>query len=477
MIDELKAYPAYRESDHEWLGPVPEQWDILRAKYLFREVDERSTTGKEELLSVSHLTGVTPRSQKIITMFLAKSNIGHKVCRPDDLVINTMWAWMGALGVTRHTGIVSPAYGVYRPVTNARIHPRYADLLLRNPVYSAEYWRRSTGVNSSRLRLYPEQFLRITLVVPPFDEQLAIVRFLGSVNGRLERAIRAKRKVIALLNEQKQAIIHRAVTRGLDPSVPLKPSGIPWLGAVPENYQRTKLGRVCISVRDGTHNPPPALPGVHRLLSVRNVINGNFVVRPDDRTMTASAFAELQRSYTVESGDVVIAIVGATTGKSAVVGELDNVTVQRSLAILRPKKTLITSAFLNLLVSSEVIQGQIRQVMDKYAAQPGIYLGELAGLQVVYPTIEEQKGIVLHVAHATTPINDATSRLEREIELLREYRTRLIADVVTGKLDVRGIELPESTDDLWGLPIDVVDTDGSEDALETDELTPSEIEA
>ena len=227
MIAGLGPYAAYANSGQDWLGSVPAHWSALRAKCLFREVDERSKTGKEELLSVSHLTGVTPRRLKTVTMFLAESNVGHKVCQPEDLVINTLWAWMGALGVTRHTGIVSPAYGVYRPIAGSGILPAYANHLLRAPMYAAEYQRRSTGVNSSRLRLYPEQFLRIPVLVPPMVEQAVIVRFLDWVNGRLERAIRAKRKVIALLNEQKQAIIHRAVTRGLHPSVSLKPSGSP----------------------------------------------------------------------------------------------------------------------------------------------------------------------------------------------------------------------------------------------------------
>jgi len=104
-------------------------------------------------------------------MFLAKSNVGHKICRPHDVVINTMWAWMGALGVARHFGIVSPAYGVYRPLTTTELLPTYADYLLRTPIYAAEYQRCSTGVNSSRLRLYPEQFLRMAIVIPPPTEQ------------------------------------------------------------------------------------------------------------------------------------------------------------------------------------------------------------------------------------------------------------------------------------------------------------------
>jgi type I restriction enzyme S subunit len=115
-----------------WLGDIPQHWEVLRAKYLFREVDERSGDGTEELLSVSHITGVTPRSQKNITMFKAASYAGHKLCRPGDLVINTMWAWMGALGVSTYTGIISPAYAVYRPRRPEGLVGIYMDGLLRS---------------------------------------------------------------------------------------------------------------------------------------------------------------------------------------------------------------------------------------------------------------------------------------------------------------------------------------------------------
>ena len=129
----------------EWLGDVPEHWEVRPAKYFFREVDDRSETGSEELLSVSHVTGVTPRSQKNITMFMASSYVGHKLCEPGDLVINTMWAWMGALGVAWQSGIVSPSYGVYRPLQSTALLGEYADLLLKTRPYVNEYVCRSTG--------------------------------------------------------------------------------------------------------------------------------------------------------------------------------------------------------------------------------------------------------------------------------------------------------------------------------------------
>ena len=144
-----------KPSGVEWLGDVPAHWGVQRAKFFFREADERSTTGTEELMSVSHITGVTPR-KKSVTMFLAESNMGYKLCRPGDIVINTMWAFMAALGVARQNGLVSPSYGVYRPLNTERLNYDYIDLLLRTEAYRTNYLIRSTGITSSRLRLYPE---------------------------------------------------------------------------------------------------------------------------------------------------------------------------------------------------------------------------------------------------------------------------------------------------------------------------------
>lgn len=181
----LRPYPEYKESGLPWLGAIPAHWTEKRAKHFFREVDERSTTGDEQLMSVSHVTGVTPR-KKNVTMFLAESNVGHKICRPGDLVINTMWAWMAALGVARQIGLVSPSYAVYRPHRSSSLLPAYVDHLLRTQPYASEYLCRSTGIRLSRLRLYPEQFLRIPMVCPPPDEQRAIANFLDQ-HGRWVR--------------------------------------------------------------------------------------------------------------------------------------------------------------------------------------------------------------------------------------------------------------------------------------------------
>ncbi len=205
-----------KPSGVEWLGNVPEHWNVKPAKWYYREVNERSSTGAEELLSVSHITGVTPRSQKRITMFMAESYVGHKLCGAGDLVINTMWAWMAALGVSRQTGIVSPAYAVYRPTAFTAFLPQFIDYLLRTRGFVAEYVCRSTGIQSSRLRLYPEHFLCIPLICPPAAEQQRILDAVGSDTRELERGIQIALREIDLLREYRRRLIADVVTGKLD---------------------------------------------------------------------------------------------------------------------------------------------------------------------------------------------------------------------------------------------------------------------
>lgn len=189
---------------------------VKPAKCFYQEIDERSTSGLEELLSVSHITGVTPRSQKNITMFMASSYVGHKLCRPGDLVVNTMWAWMAALGVSRKTGIVSSSYGVYRPLPSSKLLGDYADLLLRAKPNVNEYICLSTGIRSSRLRLYPEQFLRIKLICPPISEQEIILKWIASETATTRDAIEKAQREIGLLHEYRTRLIADVVTGKLD---------------------------------------------------------------------------------------------------------------------------------------------------------------------------------------------------------------------------------------------------------------------
>lgn len=216
VIRGLDPSVPFKPSGIPWLGDIPRHWVVRRAKYLFREVDERSIDGGEELLSVSQLTGVTPRSQKNITMFKAASYAGHKLCRPDDLVVNTMWAWAGALGVSTQTGIVSPAYAVYRPRRPEESIGAYTESLLRTGAYVSNIICRSTGLRPSRLRLYPDAFFRLPIIQPPAEEQRRIVRFIQRETADLDGAVSRLEREIELLHEYQTRLVADVVTGKLD---------------------------------------------------------------------------------------------------------------------------------------------------------------------------------------------------------------------------------------------------------------------
>lgn len=198
-----------------WFGVLPSEWKVLRAKFLFRERDTRSLTGEEELLTVSHITGVTSRAEKDVNMFLAESMEGYKLVFMGDVAVNTMWAWMGALGVSPLDGLISPSYGVYAP-TGTHFTYRYLDLLLRSRPFVAEVNRRSKGVWSSRLRLYPDAFLDILFPIPEIDVQNKILAALDSATEREDRLAAASLKSLDRLREFRSALITAAVTGQID---------------------------------------------------------------------------------------------------------------------------------------------------------------------------------------------------------------------------------------------------------------------
>ena len=198
-----------KPSGQDWLGDIPEHWNIERAKNVFSVRDERSETGEEELLTVSHITGVTSRSEKDVFMFMADDLTGYKRCYTNDLVINTLWAWMGAMGVCPLAGIVSPDYHVYE--SKGLLLPEFVGLLCRSKPFIAEVTRWSKGVWSSRLRLYPENFFEIRLPIPPEDEQQQIIDYLNRETAHIDALIAEKKRMLELLVEKLHSFVHNAI--------------------------------------------------------------------------------------------------------------------------------------------------------------------------------------------------------------------------------------------------------------------------
>ncbi|NDP61160.1 hypothetical protein [Polaromonas sp.] len=475
MIADLKPYGAYRLAEGGWLGEIPSHWTVRRMKYVAQEMDSRSTSGKEQLLRVSQFTGVTQRLRAAgqdEQDTRAASLVGYKRVEPDDLVINIMLAWNGSMGVSHYPGIASPAYCVYRFRPDAL--PWYFHHLLRSPAYKARIKAMSTGVVESRLRLYSDDLFRIEALLPPPEEQAAIVRFLDWANGRLERTIRAKRRVIALLTEQKQAIIHRAVTRGLDPTVALKPSGIPWLRDIPQHWEVRRAKQLCIAIIDCKNRTPDLITGgAFTVVRTTNIRHGRFNL--------AGSYSTNQKNYEIWTqrgaprvGDVFFTRE-APAGEACMVPDLKNLCMGQRMMYYRPDPAVLDGEFLLHSIYGPVVRTYI-EVEVNGSTVGHLRLGQVSALPLLWCPVAEQKKIVAHIALESEPLNLTIARLEREIDFLREYRTRLIADVVTGKLDVReaAARLPQQADEPASTPDALADEEEDGDAG-SDEL--SELQA
>ena len=204
-----------KPSGVEWVSDIPSSWEMKRGKYLFCEISARSEEGKEELLTVSQYTGITPRSQKNVTMFEAESLVGYKICEIGDIPANTMWLWAGAIGVSKYYGVISPSYNIYRQTAHA-YDSDYLDYMLRAVPLVQHYKANSTGIRPSRLRLYPPQFLDIKFPVPPINEQKKIVSFLNAKFNTVDNALSRANQMIAKLEEYRKSIIYNAVTGKID---------------------------------------------------------------------------------------------------------------------------------------------------------------------------------------------------------------------------------------------------------------------
>ena len=418
----LHPYPTFKSSGVPWLGDVPDHWDKCKLRSVLTAKTERNRPDLL-LLSVVRERGVIRRdvtSNDENRNFIPDDLTSYKVVRAGQFAMNKMKAWQGSYGVSAHEGIVSPAYFVFDLDS---VTERFFNMAVRSKAYVPFFGQASDGVRIGQWDLSQARMREIPFFIPPIYEQAAIVRYLDYVGPRIRRYVAAKERLIGLLEEEKQAVINRAVTRGIDPSVPLKPSGVEWLGDVPEHWEVRQLKTLC-SMKSGggitaesieTTGPYP-------------VYGGNGLRGYGSRYTHDGAFALIGRQGAL-CGNVHIARGQFWASEHAVVA-----TLQRGHVL---------DWFGAVLKVMNLNQYSIA------AAQPGLAVERVLKLQLPVPPKREQKGIANHIERDSTAIDAAFNRARRQVELIQEYRTRLLADVVTGKLDVReaAARLPNETDD------------------------------
>lgn len=445
----MKGYGEYKATGLPWLNEVPSHWKIYRGKQLFVSINCRSESGTEELLSVSATHGVVKRKDVNVTMFQASSYQGYKLCWPDDLVINSLWAWQRGLGFSKYHGIISTAYSVFRLKNREASNPRYYNYFMRGSDYIWELYVRSKGIWKSRYQLSDDDFLRSPIISPPREEQDQIVRYLDAKVGKINKLIKIKQQQIALLKEKKQAIINQAVTRGLDPNAPMKDSGIAWIGQIPEGWEITYFSRIITDITQGWSpitGDGDRQEGQWGVLSLSAVNDGEFysdAVKPIPLNVTVNSDLELRkgdflltRSNTrLLVGDVCIVDVGA---KKLIPSDL----------IYKLTTDNIEKRYLLYFMRSFIGRQQIEQsAHGSSGTMPKLTHRHIKSWKILLPPLEEQVRIVRYIFENISAIKLNISHINSFINTLTEYRTRLISDVVTGKVDVRGLAVPDTCEE------------------------------
>ena len=456
----LASYPEYKDSGQPSLGNIPAHWNLFRNGRLF---SQRNETGFGELpiLEVSLKTGVRVRDMENLKRKQVMSDREkYKRAAQGDIAYNMMRMWQGAVGVAPIDGLVSPAYVVVRPFPE--VDCRYFSYLFRTASYMNEVDAYSRGIVKDRNRLYWQDFKRMSSPVPPVEEQRHITRFLDAAGSKAQRFIHNKRRFIELLKEQKQNVINQAVTRGLDPNVKLKPSGVEWIGDIPEHWDARRLRTLAAVRASGVDKNTNEDEVPVMLCNYVDVYKNDRITAAID-FMKATATPDEIRAFELKAGDVIITKDSESWDDIAIptfVPEaMPGVVCAYHLALIRPFSGEIEGEFLFRAFSSDPVADQFR-IAATGVTRFGLAQGAIKGAFFPLPPLEEQREIIAHINEKCAEISQAISKAEREIELMREYRTRLISDVVTGQVDVRGIEMPEvAEDELLALDEDVAESD------------------
>ena len=435
----LQPYPSYQDSGLPWINELPTHWKIQRTKTILKE---RSKKGHpdEPLLAATQSKGVVRKEQYENRTVMALKDLHLlKLVRVDDFVIS-LRSFQGGIEYARTQGIISPAYTILYAK-----HPgnhSYLAHLFKSKPYIENLELFVTGIRQGQNIDY-EKLGRSGLPLPPLPEQTAIVRYLDYVDRRVRRFVRAKEKLIGLLDEQKQVIIHRAVTRGLDPDVPLKPSGVEWLGEVPEHWEVIPLKRI-VWFNSGAGFP----------ISLQGRTDEEILfVKVSDMNILGNEY-KITRSVNTVSRDVAHNLGAYVFQKNAIIFPKVGGALLTNKRRMLLQDTCIDNNLMGCVVTGADVNFAFRILLwldlgrlAKPGPVPAISEGEVREIRIPLPPRSEQTAIVEYLDKATADIDTAITRARREVELLNEYRTRLIADVVTGKLDVReaAAQLPDET--------------------------------
>lgn len=433
----LAHYPDYKDSGFPWIGKIPAHWGLQRSRYLFREVDRRSTHGRETHLSMSQVHGLVPSNSLNRKSLQSASYAGGKLVEKNDLVLNRLKAHLGVFAAASQAGVVSPDYSVFSPSGAASV--QYCERLFKTPMYVGEFRRRTKGIVEGFWRLYTDDFYAVPAVLPPKSEQDQIVAYLRAQDAHIARFIKAKRQFIALLTEQRLRVIDDAVMTGSTHSVARKPSGISWLGDVPTHWSVVRLRTLASSITSGSRGwSDYSADSGPLFLRVGNLSRGTLDLKLNKTirlNLPEGARTEAVRTR-VQEGDILLSITAYIGSVGLVPKDFEEAYVSQHVARCRLRPGSANPKWVAYVLLSQV--GQAHGTVCMYGGtKQGLSLDDVKNHVVLLPPIQEQDELVEKIDRETSEIDSLIAATKLELDRVREYRERLIADAVTGQIDLR----------------------------------------
>ena len=430
------AYPAYKPSDVEWLGEIPEGWEKLRLKHIASINDEvlsEATAPDYELLyvdigNVEAIYGIQKKEQ--MRFENAPSRARRRV-RDGDVIVSTVRTYLRAIAPVvepESNLIVSTGFAVVRP--RQRLENIFAAYVLRAPYFVDTVVSRSVGVSYPAVNA--SDIADIHLVVPPSSEQRAIAAFLDRETVRVDVLIEKKQRQVELLQEKRTTLISRAVTKGLDPNAKMKDSGIEWLGEIPEGWEKLRVKHIA-SINDEVLSEATA-PDYELLYVDIGSVEAIYGIQKKEQMRFENAPSRARRR--VRDGDVIVSTVRTYLRAIAPVVEPEsNLVVSTGFAVVRPRQRFENIFAAYVLRAPYFVDTVVSRSVG--VSYPAVNASDIADIHLVVPPSSEQRAIAAFLDRETARIDALIEKVEASIDLLSEYRTALISAAVTGKIDVR----------------------------------------
>lgn len=428
----LRVYDNCVDSGLAWLSQIPSHWQLRPLGSCF--IERRETVSDKQFLPLSvTMSGIIPQLENA-----AKTDNGDNRKRvvKGDFVINSRSDRKGSAGLSDLDGSVSLISTVLTP--RADLHPRFIHYLLRSRPFQEEYYRFGTGIVADLWSTRYSSMKRILLPIPPWQEQQWIASFLDSETAHVDKLIAKQQALIELLSEKRQAIITQAVTKGLDPSAPTKPSGIPWLGDIPSHWDTPPISASTVLVQTGPFgsqiHSEDYINGGTPLINPSHLIDGRIV--PSAAVTVGDEKATELNRHALRKGDIVVARRG-DLGRNAVVDDISAGSLcGTGSLLLRFEKSTYVPEFFSLVFDSQHTRDRLN-LSSIGATMNNLNASLVSRLRLVRPPFSEQRHILSKLTNLTADPDVTRQKVERAITLLKERRSALISAAVTGKIDVR----------------------------------------